>query len=466
MGDDKTPDMCKMLDKALRLGAEYADARFQNYDYELVTVENKQLKSYSSRRLGGVGIRAIIKGAVGYASTSDLSPVSLEKILNTAVKIAKSIKTEETAFTHLKPNKANTKLDVKIDPANVSPEEKVAVALDSNKAAWVGDEIKNALTWLGIARDRRAFVSTESAEVNVETSLVGLLHMSVAKVGDVMESTMYWQSKCAGFEFINSIDTNTFTPDISKLAIHTAQSKTCPAGTFPVVVEPEVMGVILHEAFGHASEADFIVTNSSVLTSKLGTQVASEAVTLIDEGLVEGGYYYPYDDEGTKKEKTVVVEKGVLKNYLHDIHSAQQLDAEPTGNGRAQDFENTPMVRQSNFYMQPGDFTVEELIEDIDFGIYVGEKGLKGGEVDPGNGTFTFGVGPSRAIRNCELAETFRGVVLSGSILDTLKTVDAVGKDLKVTTEVFGVCGKSGQAVFVGQGGPHVRIRKMTVGGR
>lgn len=466
MSDERQPDLNKILNRASKLGAEYADARFQTYDYELVTVENKQLKSYASRRLGGVGIRAIIKGAVGYASTSDLSSASLEKTLNTALKIAKSIITKEPTFKPPRPSKANAKLPIKIDPADISPEEKVTVTLDVNKAGWISDEIKNAITLLGIAKDQRAFVSTEDAEVSVETCLVGLAHMSVCRVGEGMENVMYWKSDCAGFEFINAIDTNTFASDISKLAIHAAQSKTCPAGTYPVVLEPEAVGLILHEAFGHASEADLVVTNSSILTKKLDTQVASEGVTMVDEGVVEGGYFYPYDDEGTKKGRTIVVENGILKNYLHDVHSARKLDAESTGNGRAQDFENTPIVRQTNFYMQPGDFTVEELIEDVDFGIYVGEKGLKGGEVDPGNGTFTFGVGPTRAIRNGELAETFRGVVISGSILETLKTVDAVGKDLKMSTLVFGGCGKSGQSVFVGDGGPPVRIRKMTVGGR
>jgi len=466
MSGDNQPDLNRILDRASKLGAEYADARFQSYDYELITVENKQLKSYASRRLGGVGIRAIIKDAVGYASTSDLSPKSLEKTLTTAIKIAKSIKTKETAFRPPKPSKANAKFPIKVDPTDVSPEEKVAVTLETNKAGWVSNEVKNALTLLGIAKDHRAFVSSESAEVNVDTCLVGLAHMSVAKVGDVMENVMYWKSNCAGFEFINAIDTNTFAPEISKLAIHAAQSKTCPAGTYPVVLEPEAVGLILHEAFGHASEADLVASNSSILTKKLGTQVASEGVTIVDEGVVEGGYYYPYDDEGTKKEKTVVVQDGVLKSYLSDVSSARTLGLELTGNGRAQDFENTPIVRQTNFYMQPGDFTTEELIEDVDFGIYVGEKGIKGGEVDPGNGTFTFGVGPSRAIRNGELAETFRGVVISGSILDTLKTVDAVGKDLKVSTMVFGSCGKGGQSVFVGDGGPPLRVRKMTVGGR
>jgi TldD protein len=116
--------------------------------------------------------------------------------------------------------------------------------------------------------------------------------------------------------------------------------------------------------------------------------------------------------------------------------------------------------------VRPHDCASEELIEDVDFGLYVGGRGLKGGQVEPGTGTFTFGVGPSKIIKNGELGDTVRGVVISGSILDTLKTMDAVGKDLRVSTMVFGGCGKMSQSVFVGDGGPQVRVRKMTVGGQ
>jgi len=202
-----------------------------------------------------------------------------------------------------------------------------------------------------------------------------------------------------------------------------------------------------------------------VLQHKLDSQIASEHVTVVDEGTVEGGFYCPFDDEGVKKERTIIVENGVLKNYLLDRHSALRLGKETTGNGRAQDFENLPIVRQTNCYLQPQDYSFEELIEDIDFGIFVMGKGLKGGEVSVGMGTFTFGVGPSKIIRKGELAETVKGVAISGSILDTLKTIDAVGKNLEVRTNVLGKCGKFSQRVWVGDGGPQVRVRKMTVGG-
>jgi TldD protein len=462
----KNLELEKILDETVDLGASYADVRYQSYEYELVTVENKVLKSYSSRRLSGVGIRVAIKGTVGYASTSDLNKNSLGKTLDNAIKAAKSIKSEKKPFGETKINKFDVKLPIKTEPIDVSPEEKVSIALEANKAAWISNEIKSAITNLGLSHDSRLFMSSEGAKVSVETTLVGLAHESVAKVNGVMEIVPYSKSMCAGFEFIKSKDWNSFTADISELAIEAASSKTPPPGTYSVVVDPEVFGVLLHEAFGHASEGDLVFTGESVLHNKLGVKLASEFVTIIDEGTVEGGYFYPFDDEGTKKERTVIVENGVMKSYLHDRNSALQFGVESTGNGRAQDFENIPIVRQTNTYLQPKDYRFEELLEDIDFGIYVRAKGLTGGQVEPGMGTFTFNVGPSKVIRNGELVETVRGVVISGSILETLKTVDAVGKDMKIWTSFFGACGKGGQRASVGLGGPHVRVRKMTVGGR
>lgn len=456
----------RILEKATKLGASYADARYQSYDYELIRVENESLKSYSSRRLSGVGVRTAVKGVVGYASTSDLSPKSLEETLKNAVKAAKAIRGEKKPFRDTKVEDADIKLKPKIDPQDVSPEEKVSLVLDANKAAGTSKDIKSALTLLGLSKDSRLFASSEGANVSVETTLVGIVHESVAKVSGVMERVSYGRSLCAGFEFIKSVDWNSFAVDISKLAVEAAGSKTPPPGTYPVVVDPEVIGLLLHEAFGHASEGDLVSTGESVLQNRLGARLASESVTIVDEGIIEGGYFYPYDDEGTKKEKTVIVEKGVLKNYILDRDSASQLSVESTGNGRAQNFENVPIVRQTNYYMQPKDYKFEELTEDIDFGIYVRAPGGGGGEVEVGMGTFTFGVGPSKVIRKGKLAETVRGVVISGLILETLKTIDAVGNDLKMRTSAFGGCGKNGQTVPVGFGGPHVRVRKMTVGGR
>ncbi len=459
-------DMEKIIRKAVDLGVSYIDVRYQRYDYELITVENRALKSYSSRRLSGAGIRVALNGAIGYASTSNLTYAALEKTLENAIKAAKSIKKEEKQQIEAEVSQIEMKSPYKIDPFEIAPEEKVSAALDANKAAWINEKIKSAMTRLGMSRDYRFFMSSEGSRVITETSMIGIAHESIAKSNGIMERVPYQESKCAGYEFISSMDLNKFTEDISRLAVEAVESRTPPAGTYTVVVDPNVIGLLLHEAFGHASEGDLVSTKESVLYGKIGSQVASEHVTIIDEGVIEGGYFYPYDDEGVKKEKTFVVENGILKSYLHNRTSAYQFNVSSTGNGRAQDFENTPIVRQTNYYMEPRNYSFEELIEDVNFGIYIRGKGATGGQVEVGMGTFTFGVGPSKIIRNGELAETVRGVVISGFILETLKTIDAVGKDLTIRTSIFGGCGKMGQTVRVGFGGPHVRVRKMTVGGR
>ena len=459
-------DMEKIIRKAVDLGVSYIDVRYQQYDYELITVENRTLKSYSSRRLSGAGIRVALNGAIGYASTSNLTYAALEKTLENAIKAAKSIKKEEKQQIEAEVSQIEMKSPYKIDPFEIAPEEKVSAALDANKAAWINEKVKSAITRLGMSKDYRFFMSSEGSRVITETSMIGIAHESIAKSNGIMERVPYQESKCAGYEFISSMDLNKFTEDISRLAVEAVESRTPPAGTYTVVVDPNVIGLLLHEAFGHASEGDLVSTRESVLYGKIGSQVASEHVTIIDEGVIEGGYFYPYDDEGVKKEKTFVVENGILKSYLHNRTSAYQFNVSSTGNGRAQDFENTPIVRQTNYYMEPRNYNFEELIEDVNFGIYIRGKGATGGQVEVGMGTFTFGVGPSKIIRNGELAETVRGVVISGFILETLKTIDAVGKDLTIRTSIFGGCGKMGQTVRVGFGGPHVRVRKMTVGGR
>ena len=222
---------------------------------------------------------------------------------------------------------------------------------------------------------------------------------------------------------------------------------------------------MLHEAFGHATEGDIVEAGGSVLAGRIGEQVASELVTIVDDGRVQGGVYIPYDDEGTPKTKVFTVENGVLKSFLHSRSTAKSLRGLLTGNARVMSYNHSILVRQTNTYMLPRDWSVEEMIKDMRKGLYVKGKGALGGEVNPLTGSFTFTSGPSYLVENGEPVKLVKGVMLSGIILDTLKRVDAVGKDLVVKTSVFGGCGKSGQMVRVGDGGPHVRVRGFVLGG-
>jgi TldD protein len=460
-------EMEKLLEKAEALGASYAGVLYQRRDSEIIEADNKALKSYNSRSFSGLGVRVVHGGALGYASTSDMSREGLEICLEQSVKAARAMASSEgETLKSIEVVTVDVELPVKVSPFDVPPEEKVSLALDANEAAWNSDRIRSTRTRLGLIVDERIFKSSDGASVRVVTPLLGFGHSSVAEAGGVKEVIWDSRSMCAGYEFIDGQDWNGFASEVSDLAVEAVASRTAPPGTYPVVVDRDVVGLVLHEALGHATEGDIVATGGSVLMGKLGTRIASDTVTIIDEGVVEGGYYYPYDDEGAEKGKTALVEKGILTGYLTDRRSAKKLDTEPTGNGRSQDFENFPIVRQTNYYMEPGDHSLDELIEGVDLGILVQGKGMRGGQVETGMGTFTFGVGPSRMIRNGEAQELVRGVVISGSVLEVLKTVDAIGDDFKVRTSAFGGCGKNAQQVKTGMGGPSIRARRMTVGGQ
>ena len=448
------------------MGCNFADIRYQRRDSELIQVDNRTLQSYSSDTLSGVGIRVVYGGSIGFASTCDTSEKSLNETMNFAVKSARAqISGEEEPFSTIPLTQADLGLKMKTNPFDVSPEVKVSLAVDANKAAFIDESIKTAYTKIGFIYNSKHFLSLDGTEVKVRTPLIGLSHQSVAAKNGVKEIVSDSLSRCSGWELMEEEDWNTFTEELSRHAMKAVEARPAPPGTFPVVVDQDVIGLVLHEALGHACEGDAVVSNASILKGKKTERIADEQVTVIDEGIVTGGYYHPFDDEGVEKGKTILIEDGVLKRFLTDRKNAQKLGVASTGNGRLQDFENFPIVRQTNFYMKEGRHSIDELFEDVTLGIYIKGKGGRGGQVDP-SGTFTFGVGPSYIIRDGEPQEMVRGVVISGNILETLGSIDAVGKEIKIKTSVFGGCGKAGQSVKTGMGGPPVRAQKMTVGGR
>jgi len=461
-------DVDKIINEALRRGVNYIDVRYQEYRYERLVVENKVLKTYTSNINHGVGIRVLVNGYQGYASTSNLSWTSIIESLEKAISLARISKDIGVRIDLENIGTVRDKIvsPFRKDPFDVDPDAKAKLLLDLNKQALETNGVKSAITMMGLQRDHRIYASSNGSYIDVTVRLVGIYHQSIAGEAGSMERVMDSRSRVAGYEFIEEYDWTQMISRISSLAIKASKAPTPPAGSYTVVLAPEVVGLLLHEAFGHASEGDTVDAGASVLAGKLGEKVASEYVTIIDEGIVEGGYYHPYDDEGVRKRKTIVVENGVLKNYLTSRHIAKRLGLEPTGNGRAQDYTHIPIVRQTNYYIEPRDYSFEEILEDVDKGLYVTGKGATGGQVNPGTGTFTFGVGVSWIIEKGELKEIVRGVTLSGMILETLKQVDAVGKDLEMRTSVFGGCGKQGQMVRVGFGGPHIRVKKIVVGGR
>ena len=456
----------KILSKAVDSGASYADVRYQTASSSTITVENDLLKGYEANRLEGIGIRVIVDRSLGLASSTIIKPKVLNEKLAQAIKMAKAAgkKTEATILSEVKPAKASVKSPYVKKADAMSDEEKIELVLDANKAATL-DDIKNTVTRMGWFNEKRQIRSSEGTDVTVETMMTGISQSSVASHNGTMEYVSDGKAKCAGFEFIQSTDWRKFTGEVSELALKAARARTPPAGVYKTVADSELIGLILHEAFGHASEGDLVITKESVLDGKLGQQVASPGVTIIDDGEVDEGYFLPYDDEGVRKTRQTVVEDGFLKGFLQSWQTAYKMKMPTTGNARSQGVGSQPIVRQTNFFMERGDQSFEELVEDVDDGLYICGKGSRGGEVDVGLGTFTFRCGPSYIIKGGEVKEMVRGISVSGVVLETLKNISAIGKDFKVETSIFGGCGKDGQMVRVGFGGPYVRIEKVSVGG-
>jgi len=234
-----------------------------------------------------------------------------------------------------------------------------------------------------------------------------------------------------------------------------------PMGRMPVILANGFGGVLFHEACGHGLEADFILKGTSVWQGKLGTRVAPAFVTAYDDGSGQGLWGTDaVDDEGSRTQRTTVIEDGVLASYLTDLLRGEKLGLSPTGNGRRESFRHLPYPRMTNTYFAPGLGSAESLIADTPRAFYA--RSLSGGEVNPATGDFVFGVSEGYLIENGRVGAPVRGATLIGNGLDVLRGIDAVADDLDVKA---GFCGKEGQSVPVGTGQPTVRIREMTIGG-
>ena len=456
----------KLLNLSLGRGASYAEVRGHVVDGFTVTVENGVLRGVEYRSVRGVGLRVVADGVWGFSSSTSLE--NAESIVEHALSIAKTSRSisKPARLADVKPIRGYFSTITKINPFNIPIDEITSLAIDVNKYSMISSDVKTAITKIGVLRDYRVFTSSNSSLVFNETTIVGLGHSSTAHGSLGLESVWDSRSCCMGYEFIKGFNWYGFVEDISKTALKASSSSYPKAGVYTIVADPDLVGLILHEAFGHASEGDLVASGESVLQGRIGESIASSYVTIVDDGLIADGFNVPVDDEGTVKRRVVVVDKGVLKSFLTSREAAAELNTEPTGNARAEGFSHIPIVRQTNYYMEKGDYSFEELIEDVDFGLYVKGCGAGGGQVNVGVGSFTFNTGPSYIIRNGEIGDMVRGVIISGYILDTLKSIDAVGKDFAVRTSIFGGCGKDNQTVKVGHGGPHVRIRSIVVGGR
>lgn len=442
------------LKKVFELPARFIDVNLQYAEITSISTKDGVAKDISAGVTQGFGVR-VLDRVWGFASST-----REEDLLQAAQKALKAARAgrKEIAFDPCDPIIDKVDTGPKIKPQNVDLEEKIELgerAHDSIKD--LPGVVSTSFSYVD-ANSKLLYANSEGTRIESVLTRVGFFANAFAKEGETLQVGSERAGATAGFEYLH--DPEGIARVAAEKALRLLKASAAPSGEFTVILDPLLTGVFIHEALGHAVEADHVLQGDSILDGRIREKIASEHVSIYDDPTIKGsfGFYY-YDSEGTKASKTSLIEKGLLKGFIHSRETSSALGMENTGNARSQSFEYLPVVRMSNTFMEPGDQTFEELIEDVEEGVYL--IGSKGGEVDPAKGVFQFSAEEGFLIEKGKLGGSIRDVALSGEILKIMLSIDGVGKDFD---SHIGFCGKDGQSVPVGDGGAHVRTR-AAVGG-
>jgi len=435
--------------------ADFWDVRILKGRRARIVLDNGKLEEIAEAPFQGAAVRALAGGAWGFVTTDNVDGLKDEIAL--ADRIARKIDGRENLDLAVAPAGKSIEVPVKKDPKNLSLEEKVTLLREIEDAA----KMKGVSSTQAVYSEVEILTHYTSSEgLDLESKMVrtGFVISAVAHRNGLYQTDGEGRSGVGGLELFDREDPVALAKVVGETAVALLDAQSPKGGTFPVVLDQELAGVFVHEAVGHATEGDIILEGDSCLEGKLGQQIGSELVTVKDDPSLMRNGYYPFDDEGSKAQETVLVEKGVLKSYLNSRETAGRLGGVPR-NARAEGTDR-PVVRMSNTFIDNGDWKLEEILEELGSGIYL--AGSRGGQVSTGEGVFQFNAKRGFLVEKGVKTKLLRDVSLSGKILQTMLDVKAVGNDLKFNS---GRCGKAGQLVPVSDGSPHLLIAKATVGG-
>ncbi|MHA1303295.1 MAG: TldD/PmbA family protein, partial [Candidatus Heimdallarchaeaceae archaeon] len=285
----------------------------------------------------------------------------------------------------------------------------------------------------------------------------------VGREGTKMQNVFDSIGGAGGWELIQDWDPKKEGIESAEQAVKLLNAREAPSGKMNVIMDPSLSGVFIHEAFGHAAEADGVFAKTSVLGDKIGERIGKEEISVFDDPTIDGlRGSFEYDSEGTKTRKRTIVENGILKEYFHTLETATMMDVEPNGAGRAMNFNSMPIPRMGNTYIDAGNMSLEEIAELAKEGVYL--RNSYGGYVNPTKGQFYFTCQYGYVIEKGEITELFGNVGMSGMTLEVLQNVFGVGNKWKPS--FLGTCGKAGQWVPVTGGGPDLGVSNIVVGGK
>jgi len=438
-------------------GADFMELRLISSRSTNIKIEDREVRNVSTRIDSEAAVRALVGGSWGFSSTDRLD--SIDSCKEAATELARSINAvQPRSRLELAPYPEHRMVvhSPKEDIEDVGINEKIELLTEicscSMLPGVVNVRVNYAESKVGVE-----YSNSEGVNHTYELQRSGFSVRVVAREsGDIQQSSRS-HFNSGGMEVLRDSRATGIARDTAKTAVELLKAKKAPAGTFPVLLDPRLAGVFIHEALGHACEADAVVEGNSVLADMLGEKIAVSEITVYDDPTKLAFGHLPVDGEGVVCAPHMVIENGVLRNFLHSRETAGIMGGEP-GNARAEG-TNRPIVRMTNMYIEQGDRALEELMDGWT-GIYL--VGTRGGSVDTAQGLFQFNAQRAYNVEKGRITTHLRDVSISGSTLDLLAGIDGVGNDLEFCS---GICGKHGQGISVGDGSPHIRVKNALVGG-
>lgn len=459
--DALDPDRAKSLVAELLRPADDGELFLQYTASEAFVFDDGRLKTADYSTEAGFGLRGVAGETTAFAHANDISEAAIRRAAETMQLLDPAGQARQPA-----PRPTNRRLYTDADPLTLVPfAKKVALCEEIDAAARARDpRVVQATTMLSGSWSVVEIVRPDGYVATDIRPLVRLNVQLVAEENGRRETGFFGMGGRYLYDrLFEPAEWNRAIDEALAQALTNLRSEPAPAGEMQVVLGPGWPGVLLHEAVGHGLEGDFNRKGSSAFSGRIGDQVASPGVTVVDDGSIgERRGSLSIDDEGTPTGETVLIEDGILKGYMQDRLNARLMGAEPTGNGRRESYAHAPMPRMTNTFMRSGEDDPEEILSRVEDGIYA--KSFGGGQVDITSGKFVFSCTEAYRVKKGKLGAPIKGATLIGDGPSVLTKVSAVGNDLALD-EGIGVCGKAGQSIPAGVGQPTLLIDGLTVGG-
>ncbi|MEO1696648.1 MAG: TldD/PmbA family protein [Planctomycetota bacterium] len=460
-----------LADALARAGVDgHVELRYHQKRSRSVAVEKGRVDQARAAEHTGVGVRVLAGGTFGFASTDRLEADAVVRAIETAAAAARasaSARTERLeappATEHLAVGEYETDGYAELRASDLESRVALALAMEE-RTRGQSTKITSAATSYSEVFEEKGIVTSDGARAWTRVARPELRVSAVASADGELQRGARTVGVTGAWDCLFQAATSEELGDAAaRMAVDLLSAGYAEGGKRKVVLSPSIVGLLTHEAIGHTVEADFVEAGSCA-RDRVGTRVASELVTLRDSGASEhvrgAGGIVPVDDEGVLTRPATIIEDGVLRSYLHDRHTAARFGVEPAGNARAWEYDDEPLIRMRNTYIEPGTSTLDEIVAGIDDGLLL--DGPRNGQADA-NGEFMFGTLQAWPIKNGRRGPLQRGVNISGLAFDVLSTVDAVSSDFRWDLGA-GYCGK-GQPAKVDAGGPWLSC-EVLVGGR